>query len=187
MLSKDGKFNPATEATDSAALEPHTDLTSGEACVIGTSDSFPAISSEPCASAYSIAEFSDADIFQHSPLGDVLNSLRNLSLAGDSQPNYVRFELEADDGEFRFPPTAHFIATVKDLADKLDYGFKDIDGMNDDAGEEEAQNPPFTGQWTTTSSYDICTVDAPKENSGDDKENPVEDEPPKTEPKRRRQ
>ena len=50
----------------------------------------------------------------------MLNSLKNLSLAGDSQPNYVRFELEADDGEFRFPPTTHFIATVEDLTDMPD-------------------------------------------------------------------
>ena len=55
--------------------------------------------------------------------------------------------------------------------------------MDDDAGEEEAQNPPFTGRWTATSSYDVYMVDAPKENSGDDKLNPVEDEPPKTEAK----
>ena len=41
--------------------------------------------------------------------------------------------------------------------------------MDDDVGEEEAQNPPFTGRWTTTSSYDVYMVDAPKENSGDDK------------------
>ena len=80
--SEEGKLNPATEAADSAALEPHKDLTSGDVCVTGTSDSFPAISSEPCASAYveldrsSIAEFSAADIFQHLPLGDVLNSLK---------------------------------------------------------------------------------------------------------------
>ena len=67
----------------------------------GTPDPFPAISSKPCAPAdaeldrLSIFEFSAAEIFQHSPLGDVLNSLRNLSLAGDSQQNYVRFELGA--------------------------------------------------------------------------------------------
>ena len=103
------------EATDSAALEPHTDLTSCDVYVTGTSDSSPAISSEPCASAdaeldqLSIFESSAADIFRHSPFGDVLDSLKNLSLAGDPQPNYVRFELEADDGEFRFPPTTHVI------------------------------------------------------------------------------
>ena len=131
--------------------EPHIDPTSSGICVTGTSDSFPATGSEPCASAYveldqsSIVEFSSADIFRHSPLGDVLNSLKTLSLVGDSQPNYIQFELEADDGEFRFPPTAHFIATVEDLTDMLDYGSEDIDGMEDNAGEEEAQNPPFTG------------------------------------------
>ena len=71
------------------------------------------------------------------PFGDVLNSLKNLSLAGDLQPNYVRFELEADDGgEFSFPPATHFIATFEDLTDVLDYSSDDIDGMDDDAEEE---------------------------------------------------
>ena len=67
-----------------------------------------------------IFEFSATDIFQHSLLGDVLNSLKNLSLAEDSQPNYIQFELGADGGEFCFPPATHFIATVKDLTDTLD-------------------------------------------------------------------
>ena len=69
----------------------------------------------------------------------------------------------------------------------LDYGSEDIDGMDDDAGEEEAQNPPFTRRWTATSSYDVYMVDTPKENSGDDKEDPVEDKPPEIQPKRRHQ
>ena len=63
------------------------------------------------------------------------------------------------------------------MTDTLDYDSEDIDGMDDDAGEEEAQNPPFTGRWTATSSYDVYMVDAPKEKSGDDKEDPVEDKP----------
>ena len=124
--SKDAKLNPATEATDSPALEPHIDLTSHDTCATGTPDSSLAVSSEPREPAnaeldrLSIFEFSSVDIFQHSPLGDVLNPLKNLSLAEDSQPNYIWFELEADDGEFLFPPTAHFIATVEDLTDMLD-------------------------------------------------------------------
>jgi hypothetical protein len=73
----------------------------------------------------------------------------------------MRFELEADDGEFRFPHTAHFIATVEDLTDMLDYDSEDIDGMDDDAGEEQAQNPPFTGRWTASSSYDVYMADTP--------------------------
>ena len=69
----------------------------------------------------------------------------------------------------------------------LDYGSEDIDGTDDDADEEHGQNPPFTGRWTATSSYDVYMVDTPKENYNEDKENPVEDEPPKTQPKRWRQ
>ena len=63
------------------------------------------------------------------------------------------------------------------MTNELDYESEDIDGMDDDAGEEEAQNPLFTERWTATSSYDIYMVDAPKEHSGDDKEDPVEDKP----------
>ena len=52
-----------------------------------------------------------------------------------SEPNYVRLEWEADE-EIRCPPTTHFIATIDDLTDMLDFDFEDIDGMDDDAGDE---------------------------------------------------
>ena len=150
--SKDGRLNPTAKATDSTALEPKIDLKSDDVFFTRTPDSSLVITSKPYEPAdakldrLSIFEFSAADIFQHSPLGDVLNSLKNLSLAGDSQPNYVRFELGADGGEFCFPPATHFIATVEDLNDELNYDSEDINGMDDDAGEEEAQNPSFTGR-----------------------------------------
>ena len=83
------------------------------------------------------------------------------------RPIYVRFELETDDEEFCFPPATHFIATVDDLTDVLDYGSEDINGMDDDADKEQGQDPPFTGRWTATSSYDVYMVDTPK-GSGDD-------------------
>ena len=67
----------------------------------------------------------------------MLNSLKNMSLAGDSQSNYVRFELGADDGESCFPPATHSIATIEDLTDMLDYGSEDFDGIDDDAEEEQ--------------------------------------------------
>ena len=79
-----------SEAIESAASKPHTDSTPRNICVNKIPDSFPAINSEPHAPAdteldrSSIFEFSSADVFQYSPLGDVLNSLKNLSLAGDS-------------------------------------------------------------------------------------------------------
>ena len=90
--------------------------------------------------------------------------------------------MKADDGEFRSPPTTHFIAIVEDLTDMLDYDSEDIDSMDGDDGEEQAQKPPLTGRWTATSSYDIYMVDTPKENNGGN-ENPVEDKPPEIRPK----
>ena len=69
----------------------------------------------------------------------------------------------------------------------LDSNSEDIDGMDDDAEEEKAQNPPFTGRWTATSSYDVYMVDTPKEVNGEDKGDPVEDKPHEIQPKRRRQ
>ena len=50
----------------------------------------------------------------------------------------------------------------------LDYGSEDIDGMDDDADKEQGQDPPFTGRWTATSSYDVYMVGTPK-GSGDEK------------------
>ena len=46
-------------------------------------------------------------------------------------------------------------ARVEDLTGILNYASEDIDGMDDDAGEEQAQNPSFTKRWTATSSYDV--------------------------------
>lgn len=78
-----------SEATESAALEPHIDSTPCNICVNGTPDSSPAMSSRPGTPAdteldrLSIFEFSAANIFQHSPLGGMLKSLKNLSLEKD--------------------------------------------------------------------------------------------------------
>ena len=83
-----------------------------------------------------IMEFTAADLFQHSPFGDILNSLKSLSLSGEPWPNYGQHGWDTDDEEIRGPPTTHFIATVDDLTDMLDFGSEDIDGMDDDAGEK---------------------------------------------------
>ena len=65
----------------------------------------------------------------------------------------------------------------------LDFDSEDIDSMHNDAGEE--QEPPPTGHWTATSSYDIYMVDTPKENNGKDQKDATEDNPPEKQPKRR--
>ena len=83
-------MDPATEAAHSSALEPNTDPTSYEVGTIGPSDSSPATGSEPRASVLiesdwtPVMKFTAMDIFQHSPFGDILNSLRSLSLSGGS-------------------------------------------------------------------------------------------------------
>ena len=96
-------------------------------------------------------------------------------MSGDSWPNYVRLEWDADDEEIRSPPTTHFVATVDDLTDMLDFDSEDINGMDDDAGDE--QEPAPVGRWTATSSYDIYMVDTPKEGDGDEtaEDNPSTD------------
>ena len=152
-------MDPAAEAAHSVVIEPNTDLTSYETHVAEPLDSSPAMGSEPPASMpiesdwAPIMEFTSADIFQHSPFGDVLNSLKSLSLSGDPWPNYVRPEGDADDEEIRSRPTTHLVGIVDDLTNMLDFGSEDIDSMDDDAGDE--QEPPPTGRWTSTSSYDI--------------------------------
>ena len=102
-------------------------------------------------------EFTAADIFQHSPFGDMLNSLKSLFLRR-LWAKLCRLEWEAGDEGIRCPPTTHFVATVDDLTDVLDFDSEGIDGMDDDAGEDSQS----LGHWTTTSSHDIYMVDTPK-------------------------
>ena len=138
----DGWIDPATEDVSSAAIKPNIDLTLHESGVAKLSDPSLATDSEspapvPVESNWApIMEFTSADIFQHSPFGDILNSLRSLPLSGESWPNYVRQDWDADDKEIRRPPTTHLVATVDDLTDMLDFDSEDIDGMDDDAGDE---------------------------------------------------
>ena len=56
----------------------------------------------------------------------------------------------------------------------LDYDFEDIDGMDADEGDD--QEPAPIWHWKATSSYDIYTVDTPKEGNGD---GTTEDDPSK--------
>ena len=119
-----------------------------------------------------IMEFTSADIFQHSPFGDILDSLKSLSLSGEPWPDYGQQGWDMDDEEIRGPPTTHFIATVDDLTDMLDLDSEDIDGIDADEGDD--QEPAPIGNWKATSSYDIYMVDTPKAGDGDEK---AEDDP----------
>ena len=88
---------------------------------------------------------------------------------------------DTEDEENRNPPTTHFVATVDDLTDMLDFNPNHIDGMHVDTGEDP--EPPPTGRWTATSSYDVYMVDTPKEDNGDKKDT-TEDKPPGPKQKR---
>ena len=63
----------------------------------------------------------------------------------------------------------------------LDFDSEDIDGMDDDVGDDHEPAP--IGHWKATSSYDIYMVDTPKDGDGD---GTVGDDAPKKQPKRRR-
>ena len=89
---------------------------------------------------------------------------------------------DTDDEEIRSPPTTHFVATVDDLTNMLDFDSEDIDGMDADEGDD--QEPAPIGNWKATSSYDIYMVDTPKAGDGEER---TEDDPSKKQPKRRRQ
>ena len=88
--SMDGWIDLATEAISSVAIEPSIDLTLHGSHEAELSDSSSTTDSEPPAPVpiesnwAPIMEFTSADILQHSPFGDILNSLRSLSLSGES-------------------------------------------------------------------------------------------------------
>nr|XP_020162949.1 FK506-binding protein 4-like [Aegilops tauschii subsp. strangulata] len=67
----------------------------------------------------------------------------------------------------------------------LDDASEDIDGMDDDARSEPGQNPPITGRWTATSSYDVYIVDTPEKKDDDGTQDPIEDKPVEAPPKHR--
>ena len=59
-------------------------------------------------------------------------------------------------------------ATVDDLTDMLDFDSEDINGMDADEGDDEEPAP--IGPWKATSSYDVCMVDAPKDDDEERKD-----------------
>ena len=93
--SEDGWMDPAMEAACSSAVEPNTDFAVKRICVTGPLELCPVVgprprTPEPADSGWApVMELAATDIFQHSPFGDMLNSLKSLSLLGDSWPNYV--------------------------------------------------------------------------------------------------
>ena len=102
-LVGDGRLDAAPGAAISMAIEPNTSLVLCEAYDSKVPDSFPdSESSAPLPIEPNwppIMEFTAADVFQHSPFGDILNSLQSLSLSGEPWPNYGQQGWDADDEE----------------------------------------------------------------------------------------
>ena len=89
---EDGWLDTASGAAICTAIKPNTSLVLCEARDSKVPDSLP--ETEPSAPLpiesdwAPIMEFTAADIFQHSPFGDILNSLRSLYLSGEPWPDY---------------------------------------------------------------------------------------------------
>ena len=102
-LVEDEWLDTASGAAISTVIEPYTSLVLCEARDSKVPDSFPDSESAaplPIEPNWApIMEFTAADIFQHSPFGDILNSLKSLSLSGEPWPDYGQQGWDADDEE----------------------------------------------------------------------------------------
>ena len=117
---EDGWLETVSEAATSMAIEPNTDPVPCEARDSEVPDSEPP-APLPIESDWApIMEFTTADIFQNSPFGDILNSLKRLSLSREPWPDCGQDGWDADNEEIQSPPTTHLVAAVDDLTDMLD-------------------------------------------------------------------
>ena len=116
---EDGWLDTASGAATSTAIEPNTDFVPHKACDSKVPDSSP--DSEPPAPTLiesdwaPIMEFTPVDVFQHSPFGHILSSLKYLSLSGEPWPDCGQDGWDADNEEIQSPPTTHLVAAVDDL------------------------------------------------------------------------
>ena len=89
---EDGWLDTASGAAVSTAIEPNTSiiLCAARDSKVPDSPPDPELSAPlPIESDWApIMEFTAADISQHSPFGDILNSLRSLSLSGEPWPDH---------------------------------------------------------------------------------------------------
>ena len=63
----------------------------------------------------------------------------------------------------------------------LDYDSEDIDGMDDDAGDD--QEPAPNGHWKATLAHDVYMVDTPKGSDNEEQRDMAKDNSPNKQPK----
>ena len=127
---EDGCLDTASGAATSTVIEPNTDFFPHKArdskVPDSSPDSEPPAPPPPIESDWApIMEFIAADIFQHSPFGDILSSLKYLSLSGEPWPDCGQEGWDAGDEKIQSPPTTHLVAAVDVLTDMLDYDSED--------------------------------------------------------------
>ena len=119
----DGRLDAAPEAATSTAIEPDTSLVphnARDSKVPGSDPNSVNPAPLPIKPDWApVMEFTAADVFQHSPFSNILNSLKSLSLSGEPWLDYSQHGWDTDDEEIRSPPTTHFVATFDDLTDML--------------------------------------------------------------------
>ena len=113
-----------------------------------------------------------------------MSSLKYLSLSGEPWPDCGQDGWYTDDEEIQSPPTTHLVAAVDNLTDMLNYDSEDIDGMDDDAGDDQEPAPKGHGKATPT--HDVYMVDIPKGSDNEEKRDVAKDNSPNKQPKRRR-
>ena len=91
-LVGDGRLDATPGAAISTAIEPNTSLVLCRARDSKVPDSVPDSESSaplPIEPDWApIMEFTATNVFQHSPFGDILNSLKSISLSGEPWPDY---------------------------------------------------------------------------------------------------
>ncbi len=99
----DGRLDTAPGVAIPTAIEPNTSLVLRKARDSKVPDSDPdSVNPAPLPIKPNwalVMEFTTADVFQHSPFGDILNSLKSLSLSGEPWPNYGQHGWDTDDEE----------------------------------------------------------------------------------------
>lgn len=65
-------------------------------------------------------------------LNETLDRIQSLQISLTRSPTCSKIGSEVDYGDFYDPPTTHFIATVEDLTDALDYASEELEDMDEE-------------------------------------------------------
>ena len=121
----------------------------------------------------SLAFSQDMDEADKEVLNEMLDRIQSLAISDGRTSVYDQiWEKSGEVGIFN-PPSTHLISTVEDLTDVLAYASEEATDMDEDVGEmsdtTSSRAITHTGTWAATSTYDVYTVDTPKDGGGSGK------------------